>query len=87
MTNKNTEKKSIIYLKKFIYNLVHFVDEFFAALETYSSSLLSKEECEQALSALIEELEKYKMHLDQLVIDPEHPLNNLVKLKETDLLK
>ncbi|WP_261308663.1 hypothetical protein [Chlamydia abortus] len=31
---------------------------------------MSKEEWEEALSALIEELEKYKMHLDQLVDRP-----------------
>ncbi|AFS24712.1 hypothetical protein [Chlamydia psittaci] len=87
MTNKNTEKKSTIYLKKFIYNLIRIIDEFLEALEKHCKSLSSKEECEQALSALIEELEKYRKNLDNLAIDPTHPLNNLVKLKETDLLK
>ncbi|ATQ71290.1 hypothetical protein CP03DC35_0688 [Chlamydia psittaci 03DC35] len=63
------------------------MDEFLEALEKPRKSLFSKEECEQALSTLIEELEKYKMNLDDLAMDPTHPLNNLVKLKETDLLK
>ncbi|MEF9496552.1 MULTISPECIES: hypothetical protein [Chlamydia] len=87
MKNKNIKKNSGIYLKKFIYNIIHLVDGFLEALEKQCKSLFSKEECDSALSSLIEELQKYKENLDTVASDPSNPLDNLVKLTETDLLK
>ncbi|BAE81523.1 hypothetical protein [Chlamydia felis Fe/C-56] len=87
MTNKDIKNTSIIYLKKFICNIVCLVDEFLESLEKHCKSLLSQEECDQALTLLIEELQKYKENLDSVAIDPSHPLNNLVKTTKTDLLK
>ncbi|WP_375793544.1 hypothetical protein O1W69_00180 [Chlamydia sp. 12-01] len=87
MKNKNTKKNSSIHLKKFIYNIIHLVDGFLEALEKQFKSLFSQEECDRALSSLIEELQKYKENLDTVAINPSNPLDNLVKLTETDLLK
>ncbi|AAP05008.1 hypothetical protein [Chlamydia caviae] len=87
MKNKNTKKNSNIYLKKFIHNVIQFVDSFLEVLENQCKSFFSKEECDRALSSLIEDLQRYKDNLDTVANDPSNPLDNLVKLTEADLLK